>query len=188
MQLQSHPLPRRLPPRPRLLRFRQSNPLPPPFPPPAISNNLPLQSGSCQCTQCRRQTGSLFFFSHRIPQRANFRFTTTPTSTPPATLKIYRASAHGERGFCGECGCFLFWRLLDDGTPETDYTAIAVGSVDPLYLFGEGADGFEVPEGGFGIALANGGGEHSWCANEMKGVTDGMEVLGRGRGLRRQGD
>jgi hypothetical protein len=51
--------------------------------------------------------------------------------------------------------------------------------VDPLYLIGEGADGVEVPKEGFGLALANCRGEHFWVGNEIKGVTDEMELLGK---------
>jgi hypothetical protein len=51
--------------------------------------------------------------------------------------------------------------------------------VDPLYLFGEGADGVEVPKEGFGLALANCHGEHFWAENEIPGVTDEMELLGK---------
>jgi len=70
-----------------------------------------------------------------------------------------------------------------------DYLCFTVGTTDPLYLFGEGADGIEVPNEGFGLALANGGGYHVWCRNEIKGVTDESELLGKGtkgRGIRLQ--
>ncbi|KAJ4300149.1 hypothetical protein N0V88_002818 [Collariella sp. IMI 366227] len=117
------------------------------------NHNFEASSGTCQCTQCRKQTGSLFFSCHTIaPASTQFNFT-----GDTATLKLYHASPKGERAFC---------------------------SVDPLYLIGEGADGEEVPKEGFGFALANGGGEHVWCANEIKGVTEGLEILGNGRGTR----
>ena len=59
---------------------------------------------------------------------------------------------------------------------------LAVGSIDPLYLLGEGAeDGSK----GFGLALAGGGGYHAWCGNEIPGITDGIGILGcDGRGNR----
>lgn len=60
-----------------------------------------------------------------------------------------------------------------------------MGSIDALYLFGEGAgDGNDVPSGGYSMALCSGGGGHEWCANEIKGVTDNMPFIGRIRGER----
>lgn len=50
---------------------------------------------------------------------------------------------------------------------------MAIGSIDPEFLFGEGTDGE-----GFGFALANGKGNNVWCANEIRGVTDKMIVGG----------
>lgn len=67
--------------------------------------------------------------------------------------------------------------------------------MDPLYLFGEGADGVGqdtfgqvVPEEGYSMALASGHGSHEWCANEIKGVTTGLAFLGVGRGTRQERD
>ena len=95
------------------------------------------------------------------------------------------------RGFCSECGTFFYWRR--ETGPNV---SIAIGTVDPLYLFGEGAEaarskGEEVPSGGFGRALANCCGGHEWVRNEVPGVTDELEMLGvgpRGRGERIQED
>jgi len=56
--------------------------------------------------------------------------------------------------------------------------SFSIGTIDPLYLFGEGADGVEVPKEGFGLALANGLEGSIWKENEIKGVTDRMELLG----------
>ena len=57
-----------------------------------------------------------------------------------------------------------------------------MGSVDALYLIGEGAgDGNEVPPGGYAAALAGGGGDHEWVANEIKGVTDNMPLFQKGK-------
>ncbi|KAK4032544.1 Mss4-like protein, partial [Parachaetomium inaequale] len=138
-------------------------------------HDFETSSSTCQCTQCRKQSGSLFFICHRIkPASTNFKFT-----SPTATLKLYRASATAERVICGECGSWIYWKPDSD-----DYVCFTVGTVDPLYLFGEGADGVEVPKEGFGLALANGGGEHCWVGNEIKGVTDQMELLGKKRGWR----
>ncbi|KAK4125984.1 hypothetical protein N657DRAFT_568464 [Parathielavia appendiculata] len=131
--------------------------------------------GTCQCTQCRKQSGSLFFTCHIIkPASTQFKFT-----SPTTTLKTFRASPEAERVFCGECGSWIYWKHSDK-----DYLCFTIGTVDPLYLFGEGADGVEVPKGGFGLALASGAGEHVWVGNEIKGVTDTIELLGRNGGKR----
>ncbi len=123
----------------------------------------------------RKQTGSYFFPSHRVGPASGFRLT-----SPAESLRHYSASPGTQRGFCGTCGGFLYWRR-----PAADRISIAVGSVDALYLIGEGAgEGNDVPAGGYGEALAGGGGSHLWCSAEIKGVTDDMPLLGRKRGKR----
>ncbi|KAI1852691.1 hypothetical protein JX266_002232 [Neoarthrinium moseri] len=136
-------------------------------------------SGTCQCTQDRKATGSLWLQYHKVTPPSKFTFT-----SPTTSLKHYSASPGAARGFCGECGSFLCWKPVEG----TGRVTISVGTVDSLYLFGEGADGKEVPEGGFGFALANGGGDHEWCGNEIKGVTEGLSILGHARGKRWDGD
>jgi hypothetical protein len=121
---------------------------------------------TCQCTQDRKNTGSFFFPAHRVP-RSVFRWTSTGTQT----LGHYSATPAAERGFCTRCGSFLYWRRVG---PDAEFVSVALGTVDPLFLFGEGADGVEVPEGGFALALASAAGGHEWCANEIPGVTDKM--------------
>ncbi|KAL2137599.1 hypothetical protein VTI28DRAFT_8931 [Corynascus sepedonium] len=133
-------------------------------------------SGTCQCTQCRKSTSSLFFMYHKVPY-ASVTWTTTLD-----TLKKFYCTEGNARGFCGECGTFLFWR--HESGPNI---SIAIGTVDPLYLFGEGWESTngEVPKGGFGRALASSGGGHEWVQNEIPGVTDNLELVGvGGRGAR----
>ncbi|KAK4154989.1 putative glutathione-dependent formaldehyde-activating enzyme [Chaetomidium leptoderma] len=138
-------------------------------------HDFEASSCTCQCTQCRKQTGALFFIYHVAkPASTAFKFT-----SPTTTLKSYRASPDAERVICGECGSWICWK-----PGNGDYVCFTVGTVDPLYLFGEGADGVEVPKEGFGLALVNGGGVHCWVGNEIKGVTDKMELLGKLKGRR----
>ncbi|KAK3939508.1 putative glutathione-dependent formaldehyde-activating enzyme [Diplogelasinospora grovesii] len=133
-------------------------------------------SGTCQCTQCRKQTSSLFLITHTVrPASTAFRFTSLSTST----LKHYSPTARAERGFCSDCGSLLYWRPT-----EGSHICVTVGTIDPLYLFGQGADGKEIPQGGFGMALTSGGGHHLFCSNEIPGVTDRFPFLGRERGTR----
>ncbi|KAH7032829.1 uncharacterized protein B0I36DRAFT_361593 [Microdochium trichocladiopsis] len=172
------------------------------------------QSGTCQCTQCRKNVSGLFFMYYKVPKAA-FRWAaientalpsapapassaTTTTSGPdlvdflafPRAYKSFQASPGRSRGFCAECGSMMFWSR-DDG-PNV---SIAIGTVDPLYLFGEGAGGGDdggvgdgpgkdVPKGGYGLVLASGGGGHEWIQNEIPGVTDKLSILGFVRGER----
>ncbi|KAI1183878.1 hypothetical protein F5B17DRAFT_108054 [Nemania serpens] len=142
-------------------------------------HDFEVNSGSCQCTQDRKNTGSFFFVWQRVARSA-FRWTSPSTDT----LGRYSATPGVERGFCAKCGSFLYWRRVD---PDVGAISVTIGSVDPLFLFGQGADGVEVPKGGFGIALANGAGGHEWCSNEVPGITDNIGFLHE-RGKRWPGD
>ncbi|KAH8912100.1 hypothetical protein BR93DRAFT_963300 [Coniochaeta sp. PMI_546] len=138
-------------------------------------------SCTCQCTQCRKQSGALFWPCHQVKPASAFKWTSE------ATLKIFKASPEGERAFCSSCGSWVTWKptnLAEKG----DGAEFAVGTVDQIYLIGEGvetvhtaADGEEqtIPENGFGFALANLSGTHFWTENEIKGVTDNFLVKGR---------
>jgi hypothetical protein len=134
------------------------------------------QSGTCQCTFCRKQSGALFLAYHKIaPASTCFQL----TSENLDTLNTYNATPGSIRVFCSECGAWLYFQRVNQ-----DFLCLAVGTVDPLFLFGEGADGEEVPKEGFGRALVNGGGVHCWVANEIKGVTEEMGFVGKNKGVR----
>lgn len=139
------------------------------------SHDFAASSGTCQCTQCRKNLSSLFLASHTVPT-ASFQWTTDTT-----TLKEFRASPQAARPFCSECGSVMYFK--PDGG---DYLSVAVGTVDPLYLIGEGADGVEIPKEGFGRALISGLGTNLWCKNEIKGVTDDVPLLNRAERLQEE--
>lgn len=139
------------------------------------------QSCTCQCTQCRKQSGALFWPCHQVKPASAFKWTSE------ATLKIFKASPEGERAFCSSCGSWVTWKPTNPAE-KGDGAEFAVGTVDQIYLIGEGvetvhtaADGEEqtIPENGFGFALANLSGTHFWTENEIKGVTDNFLVKGR---------
>ncbi|ORY60576.1 glutathione-dependent formaldehyde-activating GFA, partial [Pseudomassariella vexata] len=113
-------------------------------------------SGSCQCTQCRRNTGSLIFYAHDI-RKAQMSFLTSTS-----TLENFEATPGCQRSFCTKCGSFLYWA---DG--KGDEVGLAVGTVDPEFLVGDGEKGEDV----FAFALANTCGANLFCENEIKGVT-----------------
>jgi hypothetical protein len=101
----------------------------------------------------------------------------------PKTLKTFIAIAGGApRGFCGDCGSWIYFR-----SEGADRITVTYGSIDPLYLWGEGADGVEVPKGGFGKALASGLGGHWYTDNAIPEVTDNIPLLNKG-GDRFRGD
>lgn len=139
-------------------------------------HNFAASSSTCQCTMCRKNLSSLFLTSHTIKPASCFQWT-----TDTSTLKVYRASSSAGRPFCGECGSVIAFN-----PDNQDYMCIAVGTVDALYLFGEGADGADVPKEGFGRALVNGLGPNLWCKNEIKGVTDDMSLLNRAERLQEE--
>lgn len=77
---------------------------------------LPAEAIACHCTMCRRQSGH-FWVSANIAA-------TDLELTGAENLRWYAASEIAERGFCGTCGSFLFWRR-----PGSDRIAVAMGSL-----------------------------------------------------------
>ena len=71
----------------------------------------------CHCTQCRRQTGYCWSSTH-IP-------TAALTFQSEAALVWYQSSPNVQRGFCGTCGCFLFWNPEDE-----DKISVSMGALD----------------------------------------------------------
>ncbi len=60
---------------------------------------------ACHCTQCQRWTGGGPLFTVRV-QNVSFE--------PSSAIEVYRASSHGERGFCKHCGTTLYWTMRDE--------------------------------------------------------------------------
>ncbi|KAF9873792.1 duf636 domain protein [Colletotrichum karsti] len=119
---------------------------------------------TCQCTQCRRQSGALFAAFHDVPP--------LQWTEGTATLAEFGASESARRGFCTACGSWLYWK-----SDKQDGVSICLGTLDPEFLVGEE---------GYGRALASGMGGHHWCGNEIPGVTSDVPMLRRGR--RNQGN
>jgi hypothetical protein len=80
-----------------------------------------LQNGYiCHCTICQRSTGQPAEITVLI-RAGTLRY----LGEEP---KYYVSSAHGKRGFCGECGSRIVWQAL---APEDDWlTNVSVGSLD----------------------------------------------------------
>ncbi|KAF4997684.1 hypothetical protein FGRMN_3716 [Fusarium graminum] len=73
---------------------------------------------TCQCSQCRKNGGSLIAWLHNFP-------VTSVTFTSQTTLSRYNATPGATRGFCSNCGSWLFWRQ-----EKSDSISLSVGTVD----------------------------------------------------------
>ncbi|TMV04863.1 GFA family protein [Ruegeria sediminis] len=71
----------------------------------------------CHCGQCRRQSGHVW--ASTSTNQDNLRLTARDT------LSWFRASGTARRGFCGNCGSFLFWQHDDEDT-----ISISMGALD----------------------------------------------------------
>jgi hypothetical protein len=57
----------------------------------------------CHCSQCRRTSGHLWASTHAPFDSVKFE--------TDADLRWYASSNDAQRGFCGECGSSLFYRM-----------------------------------------------------------------------------
>jgi hypothetical protein len=72
---------------------------------------------ACHCTQCRKQSGH--YWAAADVERTGI------TIKGEMHLKHYSASKGIRRSFCGACGSFLFWEILESST-----ISIATGAFD----------------------------------------------------------
>ncbi len=72
---------------------------------------------ACHCGQCRKQSGHIW--SSTWTHQDNLSFTASDT------LRWFSASDIARRGFCAQCGSFLFWQHNDEDT-----ISISMGAFD----------------------------------------------------------
>jgi len=72
---------------------------------------------ACHCTLCRRQSGHYWVSTNVAEADLSLE--------GGEALVWHRSSEIAERGFCGRCGSFLFWRR-----PGSGRIAIGMGSFD----------------------------------------------------------
>ena len=72
---------------------------------------------ACHCSQCRRQSGH-YWASANAPRDA-------VTIEGQDKLRWYQASPDVRRGFCADCGGYLFWEPIGKGR-----IAVALGALD----------------------------------------------------------
>lgn len=72
---------------------------------------------ACHCQQCRKQSGH--YFASANVRRAELEI------TGEESLAWFQSSAKVRRGFCSNCGSWLFW-----DPPARDWIAVAMGAFD----------------------------------------------------------
>ena len=73
------------------------------------------RSAACHCSQCRKQSGH--YWASSSADEGDI------TITGP--VKWYAASKSAKRGFCPNCGSFLFWKAHDE-----DAVSFSLGALD----------------------------------------------------------
>jgi len=121
---------------------------------------------SCQCTQCRKNCGSLVYNFHTV-KASEIEWTSQ------ATYAEYNSSPGCYRSFCENCGSPLAW---SDRKVDTDIE-LAVGTIDEEFLLGD-RDADDQALGAHGIALANPAADHFHIRNQIPGVTDQISATG----------
>ncbi|UWQ14501.1 GFA family protein [Aliiroseovarius sp. M344] len=79
------------------------------------TNASPKGVSMCHCSQCRKQSGGVW----------SSAFVPTSELTIKGDVNWYAASDIAERGFCRNCGSFLFWKAHDE-----DAISFALGAID----------------------------------------------------------
>ncbi|PVH68498.1 hypothetical protein DL98DRAFT_379012, partial [Cadophora sp. DSE1049] len=110
------------------------------------------KNGSCQCTLCRKFTGSLIHQSCTFPNSS-----ISPPFTSIASYTQFASSEKAVRGFCRICGSSLSFSYVG-----ADKMEILLGTIDEEIL---------KSKAGTGLCLSK---DHIWCENAVKGVTDIM--------------
>ena len=73
------------------------------------------RSAACHCSQCRKQSGH--FWASSSADEGDI--------TIAGPVKWYAASDSAKRGFCPNCGSFLFWKAHDE-----DAVSFSLGALD----------------------------------------------------------
>lgn len=75
----------------------------------------PQGASMCHCGQCRRQSGGIW----------SSAFVDDSALTVSGPVRWFQSSPKAKRGFCPDCGSFLFWKALDEDT-----TSFALGALE----------------------------------------------------------
>jgi hypothetical protein len=78
------------------------------------------EADACHCSMCRRQGGGGPYYA--------VQFKGGVSLDKADTLRWYRGSEHGERGFCTKCGASIAWRLQSH--PEN--MGVSLGALEDI--------------------------------------------------------
>ncbi len=81
----------------------------------------------CHCRECQRQSGHAWAAVTAPLEAVKLR--------EEGSLRWYRASAKARRGFCEDCGSFLFWQEV--GAETIDISMGSLDQRDDIPLVGE---------------------------------------------------
>ncbi|RGP62665.1 hypothetical protein FLONG3_10158 [Fusarium longipes] len=113
---------------------------------PSYANPSPKCS-TCQCSQCRKNGGSLIAWLHKVPA-------SSVAFTSQTTLSRYHATPDAARGFCTKCGSWLFWR-----SEKSNSMSMSVGTLDKV----------ELKRWGQQLAYSE---VHLWSDDTIEGISD----------------
>ncbi|KAJ7771544.1 Mss4-like protein [Mycena metata] len=117
---------------------------------------------TCQCTQCRKMSGTLVLHFHTVQ-------TTEITWVSKTTYAEYNSSADFFRAFCNRCGSSIAW--MDRSVESNMEVELMAGTFDEEFLVGD-RDEEDKPLGAYATALVNPNGDHFHVRNEIQGITD----------------
>lgn len=94
-----------------------------------------LQAHTCQCTQCRKQAGTLVVHFITVPpSQLKWESPSPPNfQLPDVPFQEFSSSAQGRRGFCTKCGSALTWRNVE----QPEELELFVGTIDEIFLIGD---------------------------------------------------
>ncbi|KAL9020420.1 MAG: hypothetical protein Q9185_002295 [Variospora sp. 1 TL-2023] len=146
-------------------------------------SSWPPQSFTCQCTQCRKQTGALIPHLFAI-EPSQLRWANPSGGTGAAEpFKEFSSSKGVYRGFCSACGAAFTWRSEE----ISDEMELFVGTIDEKWLIGDRTEKvssesltepgvFEkvlsADEGALGREICTPLAGHMFVRNAIKGATD----------------
>ncbi|CAL8576937.1 hypothetical protein XPA_002799 [Xanthoria parietina] len=152
-------------------------------------SSWPPDSHICQCTQCRKHTGSLM--AHFVTVKpAQLRWLSeSGEGGPSAAFKEFSSTKGVYRGFCSSCGSAFTWR----SEATADEIEILIGTIDEKWLIGDRTEkvssesltepgnfekALDAEDGALGREICTPTGGQMFARNAIKGVTD-MRLAGK---------